>query len=137
VAAKPHILVVEDARELLDLFRELLEGEAGYHVTARARPFANPDDVAAIAPNLVLLDLVLGGEEVGLPFLTMLKSDERTAAIPVVVCTAATHVLARARAQVDAWSCAVIAKPFDVDRLLEAVDSCLGIGDDGVIADGA
>jgi CheY-like chemotaxis protein len=136
-AARPHILVVEDARELLNLFREVLEGEAGYRVTARALPLTDPEELAAVAPDLVLLDLILDGEAAGLTFLAMLKGDERTAAIPVIVCTAATHLLPRAGAQLDDWSCEVIVKPFDLDRLLGAVESCLGQGEGGAIADGS
>ena len=86
-----HILVVNDTEEILDLFRDIVEG-LGHRMTAWS---FSPDDLAKvteIAPDLVILDLMLGPTELqGWALLQKLRMSPATESIPVIVCTAATN----------------------------------------------
>ena len=119
----PHVVVLDDDQATLNLYRDLLT-DAGYAVTLRRLPPEDPAEVVRLGPNLILLDLIFGGEETGWRFLEALQA-RTVAAVPVLVCTAAAQFVARVQEQINAWSCAVVLKPFDIDRLLEAVQDCL------------
>lgn len=131
MAAAPRartVLVVDDSDVVLELYSEVLEGE-GHVVVLRSRPPADPGDILALGPDLILLDLRIGREDTGWRFLRALKVDARTAGIPVLVCTT-DHALAReVEEQLTAWDCGVVLKPFEVEDLLAKVRECLGKGD--------
>jgi CheY-like chemotaxis protein len=119
-----HILAGDDSPEVLDLFRDLLEAE-GYRVTLA------PDalDLALIKradPDLVILDHMLeDGAGSGWQLLRELRQDPATAALPVVVCTGAVHRVRENVALLDQFGAALVLKPFDIDRLLQAISQAL------------
>jgi two-component system phosphate regulon response regulator PhoB len=80
------ILVVEDEDDVAELIRYNLERE-GYRVVTTSTGEAAFDEAVRSAPNLVLLDLMLPGLD-GLEICRRLKSDNRTAKIPVIMVTA-------------------------------------------------
>jgi phosphate regulon transcriptional regulator PhoB len=84
--AKGCILVVDDEEDLIELVRYNLEQE-GFQV----RSASDGESGLAIArqelPDLVLIDLMLPGMD-GLELCRSLRSDNRTAAIPVIMLTA-------------------------------------------------
>jgi DNA-binding response OmpR family regulator len=82
-----RVLIVEDERNLLDLYRMELEDE-GYKV-ATAESAAIALQVSdEFNPDLVVLDIKLGEEE-GLRVLSDLKNQRRER--PVIINTAYTH----------------------------------------------
>jgi CheY-like chemotaxis protein len=124
--AAPHILVVNDDPDVLDLLADLFTGE-GYRVTTSMIAYESPAEVAALAPDVLIADLRLGWTlEEGMGFLDRLHADPLTAEIPVIVCSAShPEVMAEAGARLKAQACALVGKPFDVDDLLDAVSTCL------------
>ena len=129
--AMPHVLVVDDAPELRALFRDALEGE-GYRVSlAAAAP--DPNEVARLAPDLVLLDLLLGDDEgVAWELVQRLREDSRLATVPVLVCSAATRLLQRLEPGLRNLGAAVVPKPFDLDDFLRVVERCVRQGSPGI-----
>lgn len=132
-----HVLMVDDLPEFLEVIQAVLADE-GARVTAQTAP---PDDLATIlelAPDVIVLDVVIAGTERGLIFLEQLKSDPRTAPIPVVVCTAATRLIERLADHLTAWHVRIVPKPFELEDLLDALAACLGArtpqGDSGALA---
>ena len=119
-----HILAVNDDRELLCLYTEMLTDE-GYRVSVATIPTTDLADVHAVAPDLVVLDLIVGGRDRGTAFIELLRSDPTTRALPVLVCSADTERLADIAGRLAAWGCLVVEKPFDVDVFLEAVRAAL------------
>ena len=115
-----HLLVVDDVAAILELYRDLLEHE-GYRVSVASAPPTEPDDVARLASDLIILDLVFRAEELGLRFLERLELDGPTAAIPVVVVSAAARALKVAEDRFAPPVVAALAKPFDIDELLRIV----------------
>jgi two-component system phosphate regulon response regulator PhoB len=80
------ILAVEDEDDIAELIRYNLERE-GYRVVTTSTGEAALQEAVRRVPNLVLLDLMLPGVD-GLEVCRRLKSDNRTANIPVIMVTA-------------------------------------------------
>ena len=125
---RPHpkrprkILVVNDTQEILDLFREILE-EAGYEVSIYSYAFRDLDEIKKIAPDLIILDYIIGGEEYGWQLLQKLKLDRETVGTPVIVCTAAVRQVREMEGRLREKGVGVILKPFDIDDLLLEVEA--------------
>ena len=126
VATQPHLMVVNDDQEVLNLLADLFT-EEGYRVTTSMIAYESPAKVAALTPDVVIADLRLGQTlEDGFGFLDRLHADPLTAGIPVIVCSAShPEVMAEAGARLKSQACALVGKPFDIDEILAAVSSCL------------
>jgi two-component system, chemotaxis family, CheB/CheR fusion protein len=115
------VFVVEDDHEVRRAVRALLEA-AGHHVEefATGEAFLQSSDVLARQGCVVL--------DVGLPGMSGLLVQERLSAVganlPVVVVTGRREVLLAVQAM-RAGAVDFLVKPFDGDRLLEAVDRAL------------
>ena len=122
-----HILVVNDTEEILDLFRTILE-ELGHRVTAWS---FSPDDlsrVTEIAPDLVILDLMMGPTELqGWALLQKMRMHPPTENIPVIICTAATNWVREQEGWLAANGVKVVLKPFKVTDLERAVGDVLAL----------
>jgi CheY-like chemotaxis protein len=123
-----HILVINDVPALLDLFRELLE-EEGYQVSVDGFSAVTLEQqlarVKAIAPDLIVLDFLIGGEDLGWQLLEMIRLDPATVKIPLLVCTAAVQIVEQLQAHLNSMGIQVVLKPFDLDQLLAAITSSL------------
>ena len=116
----PHVVVINDERENLFLFRELLE-EEGYRVSTLTYPMAEVGDLVILGPDLLILDMVFGGADRGWQFLQQLRLDRRTAALPILVCTAVVRLVRDVREYLERMGIGVVLKPFDIDPFLEEV----------------
>ena len=119
--APAHVYVLNDTPAILELFRELLEDE-GYRVTTDAFNVVAPDlklaDIRQAKPDVVILDFMIGGEQVGWQVLQLLRMDRETRHIPAIVCTGAVRQVEELQAHLAEMRVAVVLKPFDIDRLL-------------------
>jgi CheY-like chemotaxis protein len=121
-----RVLVVNDTEEILELFRDIIEG-MGHEM--RAMSFA-PDDLAHITdldPDLVILDLVFntGNEGQGWQLLQKLRMNKATEELPIIVCTAATDQVREQEGWLIARGVKVVPKPFTVDDLETAIAKAL------------
>ena len=121
---RARILVVNDTQEILELFRMILEGE-GYEVFLSGFPIQQIQDVEAIDPDLIILDFVFGDQKLGWQMLQMLKMKRSTETIPVIVCTAALHMVREQEGYLVSQGVHVIYKPFDIDHLIINVKQLL------------
>mgnify|MGYP001774029797 CR=1 FL=1 len=121
-----RILVVNDTQEILDLFREILTDE-GYDVFLYSYGIQDLSEVERIKPDLIILDLLIGGETVGWQMLQKLKMRRSTASIPVIVCTAAVKAAREMEGYMRAKQVGLVFKPFDIDDLLQAVRQALAM----------
>src|SRR5579884_3686645 len=119
-----RVLVINDTEELLDTFRVLLE-DAGYEVFLYSFAPQELPEVKRIKPDIIILDLIFGGEKLGWQLLGKLKLDRATARIPVVICTAATLPVREIEGYLAAQNVALVPKPFDIDQLLIALKNAL------------
>ncbi len=119
-----RILYAEDNRANVDLVEQIFARRGGVEMRS-ARTGAECLAVArAECPDLVLLDLHLPDIDGGL-VLQKLRSDPRTAGVPVVVVTADTTPEHRDTLHA-AGASAYLTKPIDIRRLLVVVEDIVG-----------
>jgi diguanylate cyclase (GGDEF)-like protein len=87
---KPSALIIEDDRDIVALFRHVLD-LAGYRTEIVLHGKVAVDYLAKTTPDIVLLDLGLPGVS-GSEILVMMREDERLKDVPVVVITAHAHL---------------------------------------------
>ena len=87
---KPFALIIEDERDIVALFRHVLD-LAGYRTEIVLDGKAAMEHLSRTTPDIVLLDLGLPGLS-GTEILVRMHADERLKQIPVVVITAFPHV---------------------------------------------
>ena len=120
---QPHILVINDTQEILDLMQELLE-EEGYRVTT-SLALLDLDKVKALAPDIMVQDLLFEGtQELGWKFLTLVRLDPDLARIPLILCTAAVRTVndPEMAEQLDRQGIRVVLKPFTIENLLTTLN---------------
>ncbi len=83
---KEHILVVDDEEDILELVRYNLNRE-GYNVMCAESGEKALSIAEDLTPDLYILDLMLPGID-GLEITKQLKSDPKTASIPVIILSA-------------------------------------------------
>src|SRR5215204_608814 len=124
---RPHILVVDGTPEILDLLQELLE-EEGYRVTP-CREALDLEQVKALAPDVIIQDLLFEQtQERGWTFLTLVRLDPELSAIPLILCTAAMHVVKdeEIAEKLRQMGLRVVLNPFQIAELLAAISEALG-----------
>ena len=88
---KPSALIIEDDRDIVALFRHVLD-LAGYRTEIVLHGKVAVEHLAKYTPDIVLLDLGLPGVS-GSEILVMMREDERLKNVPVVVITAHAHLV--------------------------------------------
>ena len=119
-----HVVVVDDAEELRTLFAAIL-GDAGCQASVLA---AAPTvaEMAELAPDAVVLDLLLGAdEETAWGLVEAMRADPRLHGVPVLACSAATALLDRLRGRFAGMGVVAVPKPFDLDDFLGALSRAL------------
>lgn len=119
-----RVLVINDTEEILEAFRDILE-EEGYEVLLHSYAITNVKEIERVKPDIIILDYIFGGEKLGWQTLQLLKMHRSTAGIPVILCTAATREVREIDGYLAAHDIQLVAKPFDIDDLLDAVKQAL------------
>jgi DNA-binding response OmpR family regulator len=117
VAGTP-VLIVDDDAVIRTVLRSVLEDE-GIEVAEAADGQAAVDYVSRRRPALILLDMglpILDGVTVGLRVHSLYQS------LPIIVLSADIRVVEKAR---HVGAIAYLHKPFDIDALLDTVQSAL------------
>jgi CheY-like chemotaxis protein len=112
---KPVALIVEDDRDILALFRHVLD-IAGYHTEILLNGKEAMERIEASNPSIVLLDLQLPGMS-GMDILVRMRSDDRLRNIPVVVITAYPFSSSNFPIEPDL----LLQKPVDINQLSNLV----------------
>ena len=116
----PTVLLVDDVAQIRDIVTMFLNDE-GFQVVA----FGSCEDallhLEANVPDVAILDGRLPGMS-GWECLERLRADARTAQLPVVMLTAAPRDAPRYLAGEPDVCTRCLDKPFDLDRLLDAIN---------------
>ncbi|MBI3150526.1 MAG: response regulator [Chloroflexi bacterium] len=112
---KPVALIVEDDRDIVALFRHVLD-IAGYHTEIVMHGIEAMERLEILLPNIVLLDLQLPGMS-GVEILKRMRADERMSRIPVVVITAYAVYADSLPVEPDL----LLMKPVDINQLSSLV----------------
>ena len=83
---KPHVLIVEDEGDISEILAYALSRE-GFEIHVCADGTAGLSEARRLAPDLVLLDLMLPGLD-GLEVCRRLKSEDATSSIAVIMVSA-------------------------------------------------
>src|SRR3954451_17863787 len=118
-ANQPTIVVINDNPDLLELARLLFEDE-GYDVKVAQVGNGAYDLIRQTRPDLVILDVRLPDIS-GWDILQALRLDSLTAAITVLICSAAVGEMRDLEAQLAQAGVDWLVKPFSIDTLLEKV----------------
>lgn len=118
IARQSTILIIDDDRDTIRLYRQWLQAH-DYLVTV-ARTRAELGDRLETAPDLVLLDVLMPQWD-GWSVLHLLKAEPRTASIPIVVCS----VLSQPRLALALGATAVLCKPLTEMQLTQTISATL------------
>jgi CheY-like chemotaxis protein len=120
---RAHILVMNDAQEIIDLLRDLLEDE-GYRVSASIYVL-DLNRVKELAPDVMVLDIMFAGQNKGWLFLTMARLDPQVRQVPIILCTADVDTVENLGEQLERLDVQVVYKPFELEQLTDAIDAAL------------
>lgn len=113
--ARPRVIVVDDSPQFLDLIRDVLEAE---HEVVTYNVVRSIGEIAASAPDLLLIDLHSGGPAgvlTGWEILALARSHPDLRDVPAIVCSADLTALREDRVRLVAYGgVQLLAKPFDV-----------------------
>ncbi|NJN80479.1 MAG: response regulator [Anaerolineales bacterium] len=112
---KPTALIVEDDRDIVALFRHVLD-VAGYHTEIVLDGKEAMERLEAFTPDIVLLDLQLPRMS-GVEILKNMRDDERLKRVPVVVITAYAPYADSLPVEPDL----LLLKPVDINQLSNLV----------------
>lgn len=121
-----RVLVIEDNSAVRMMLEELL-ADAGHEVL----PFdhlPDTDEVGRLQPDLVLLDVVIGGDRCGLRYLRRLREVPTLRRTPVIVCSGDGPVVEELASMHPPLATAVMRKPVDLATFLDTVGSVLREG---------
>jgi CheY-like chemotaxis protein len=113
------VLLVEDDPDIRDILEDLLEAQ-GYDVVPASHGKQALDfltTAGATRPDIVILDMMMPLVD-GRQVLETMRADPVLATIPVVVISAVTR-------EKPAGAAAFLRKPISVEKLFEAVRSCI------------
>jgi DNA-binding response OmpR family regulator len=115
-------LVAEDDRDIRELVTAKLTG-AGYRVIAVGDGTAALNAIREQLPDIALLDVMMPGIS-GLDVIGKLRTDERTAAVPVILLSAKSQDF-DVETGIASGAVDYIVKPFSPRELLERVETVL------------
>jgi CheY-like chemotaxis protein len=122
---RQHIFVINGSAAFLEVLRALFEDEQ-YNVTTTNYVPQTFDQIAALQPALLIIDLVIG-QQAGWDLLERLQAEVLTRQIPVIVVSTDPHLLERAKAdQARYGGQRFLSKPLDLGEILEGVRSLVG-----------
>jgi DNA-binding response OmpR family regulator len=133
-------MVINNSDDILALFQKIL---ATNDCEVFLQFFLNSDlrEVRKIKPDLIILDYYVGREGVGWEFLQLLKMEDSTAVIPVLICTTAVKLAHEIAGYLATKQVTILRKPFESRDLVSAVRAALlgpqsqGLpGNDGIVS---
>ena len=125
IHARARLAVIDDDTAFLQLMHDLFEDKAGFDVLIHREWDDAHEFVKEQQPDLVILDIRIGGEERGWTILNLLTLDPKTRPIPVIVCSAAIQSLHEHQSWLETFGICALPKPSDIELLLETVDRAL------------
>lgn len=116
-----NILVIEDNHAILDVITLILQSEA-YKVAGLNRTADVMGYIDEFQPDLLILDIMLPDGD-GRELLTQIRMNEKTSKIPVLMISAkyTAQTIQHGAFKPNGF----LAKPFDIDELLDKIEGIL------------
>ena len=122
---RKHIFAINGAPEFLNVVRELFQ-EEDYNVTTTNFVPHSFDQIAAVQPDALIVDIVIG-QSAGWELLEQLHAGAATAGIPVLVLSTSPHLLQKAQEQAERYGThRYLDKPFELEALLAHIQEMIG-----------
>jgi len=120
------VLVVNDDRDMLDLYAEVLEG-MGHRAVLRTDAAPEPETVLETGAHAVVIDLQAEADRLaGLHAIERLRSHPATQAVPILLATAASpEDIQPIAQQLESLRVPVLIKPFALDQLRDVLGRVL------------
>ena len=134
-SARRRAVVVNDDPAILDLYRDVLH-ELDYESVTLSTTGIESEQIRAHEPDAVILDLQVGEEgEYGIAMAIQLRSDNRLANIPIVVCTGNADALDEARKRLRDFGVPTLLKPVSIETIAEVLSTPVSQRNRPVIGD--
>jgi len=113
-------MVINNSDDILALFKKILTTD---NCEVFLQLFLNSDlrDLQRIKPDLIILDYYVGREGIGWEFLQMLKMEDITSTIPVLICTTDVKLAHEIAGYLATKQVTILRKPFESCDLVKAV----------------
>jgi CheY-like chemotaxis protein len=122
---RKHIFAINGAPEFLNVIRDLFQDE-GYNVTTTNFVPNSFDQIAALAPDALIVDIVVG-QQAGWELLEQINAEAATSDIPVLIVSTDPRLLDRAQDQAARYGKdRYLIKPFSLDDILEQIREMIG-----------
>ena len=118
----PKVLVVDDDPAILEICSDLLQTE-GYTVSVATNGQQALEQIRTDPPQVILMDIMMPVLD-GVEACRQVKANPATAEIPVVLMSARTNLTRQSQDLASAD--ALVAKPFDIDHLLNTIHDLVG-----------
>jgi len=117
-------MVINNSDDILAMFQKILTIDDQQVFT---QLFLNSDlrEVRRIKPDLIILDYYVGREGVGWEFLQLLRMEDATANIPVLICTTDVQLAQEIGGYLATKQITMLRKPFSSRDLIAAVQIAL------------
>lgn len=110
------ILIVDDDLDILEALQMIFEAE-GYETNITTESEKMFSLIASYTPDVVVLDMLLSGQD-GRLLCQAVKNNKKTQHVPVIMISAHPEA---AKSTIAAGADDFVAKPFDIDELLQKV----------------
>ncbi|WP_442589818.1 response regulator transcription factor [Pedobacter sp. AW31-3R] len=121
LASRKNVLVIEDNHAILDVITLVLQSES-YQVNGLNKSADMLLHIEQFKPDLIILDIMLPDGD-GRDLLKILRSDQQTEDIPVLMISA--RYTAQNVQHGEYKPNGFLAKPFDIDDLLDRIEGIL------------
>ena len=115
---KKTAVIIDDEEEMTHLLKIELE-QAGYNAYVAYDGEEGFRQIRKVNPDVVILDILMPGLD-GFEMLRILKADDTTKDIPIVVLTAKVHAKDIQKGK-ELGASLYIKKPFDAVKLIQAI----------------
>ncbi len=116
------ILIVEDEKDMQEIYRDLFEGQAKYEVDIESGTMPALRKLTAKNYDLIILDIIM--EPIaGDSFFVYLRSDNKTSSIPVLVVSVLGPEIMEKLRRVD--HAFYMQKPVTKEKLFEKLDDII------------
>jgi DNA-binding response OmpR family regulator len=122
---RKHIFAINGSPDFLNVIRDLFQDE-GYNVTTTNYVPNSFDQIAALDPDALIVDIVVG-QQVGWELLEQLNAAAATTGIPVLIVSTDPRLLERAQEQAARYGKnRYLIKPFGLDDILAQIREMIG-----------
>ena len=119
-----RIVILEDDEDIQALFSIVLQ-EQGFRVHLYDQVLADLAEVERLAPDLMIIDVIMGTTHEGWELMQLLKASPSTSHIPLMLCTAGK--LTGEQESISRFQgIPVLYKPFEFDELVQLVHHLIG-----------